>query len=131
VYGGDTLTDKMIDHLKKAMERRIKGLPFTSTSGDRAVADMLSDNTLFIIQVRFAIQASKSGISTQSCHLEEQDVLLTADYSFLVKQDVPIEQDFLYLNSDEKKIRNLISIMWLTRTLLIYCPNNVVHFIRF
>ena len=51
LYRGTSLTIDMIEAYKKAVGTYVCWSAFTSTTKDRAVAEMFSGNTLFIIQI--------------------------------------------------------------------------------
>ena len=81
VYRGATLTTEEIDAYKDSIRKTPKEwLGFSSTSKNRALADIYSGNTLFIIKV--PSQSQHLDISTLSNFPDEQEVLLGASTSF-------------------------------------------------
>ncbi|CAF3223300.1 unnamed protein product, partial [Rotaria sp. Silwood2] len=50
VYRGATLTGAAVDDYKSMIGKRVKWLPFVSTSKSRLAAEFFSSNTLFIMK---------------------------------------------------------------------------------
>lgn len=85
LYRGTTLTNDMIEDYKKSVGTYVHWSAFTSTTKDRAVAEMFSTNVLFIIQIgddtRYHYQRY---IAPFSHYPAEQEVLLTTAYPFMI-----------------------------------------------
>lgn len=90
VYRGATLSEEMIGQYLEAVGKQIVWRGFTSTSKNRAVAEMFSGNALFIIRIKDESFGRRRDISSLSVYPDEEEVLLTANFVFRVEK---VEQD--------------------------------------
>lgn len=86
VYRGGTLTDKMIEEYKNAVNRRIYWASFISTTRNEKVADMFKKNTLFIIKITAKYEVTLGDISSVSLFPDEEEVLLALGSHFEVER---------------------------------------------
>ena len=101
LHRGTSLTINIIEAYKKAVETYVYCSAFISTTKDRAVAEMFSGNTLFIIQIEDNIDYPyQRFIAPVSQYLDEEEVLLTITYPFTidnVERDTASGKWLLYL----------------------------------
>jgi hypothetical protein len=90
VYRGATLSEEMIGEYLEAVGKQIVWRGFTSTSKNRAVAEMFSGNALFIIRIKEGSFQRRRDISSLSLYPDEEEVLLTANFVFQVEK---VERD--------------------------------------
>ena len=102
VFRGTSLSKEMIEEYRAAIGRRILWPAFTSTTKDRQVAELFSDNALFIIEVNGIHSQGARDISSISKYPQEQEVLFCAGQSFILSKiecDSKNEKYLIYMSA--------------------------------